>query len=60
MLGVAAAAGAGAPEAALAAVSAGGVSDFAHPVNMNRAAIPAADAAKGLLENRLIEKELLI
>jgi hypothetical protein len=46
--------------AALAAVSAGGVSDFAHPVNMNRAAIPAADAAKGLLENRLIEKELLI
>jgi len=26
---------------------------------MNRAAIPAADAAKGL-ENRLIEKEVLI
>jgi hypothetical protein len=35
------------------------VSDFAQPANMNRAAIPAADAAKGL-ENRLIEKEVLI
>jgi len=53
-------AGAGAGAAALAVVSADWVSDFAQPANMNRAAIPAAETDRGLLEKRLIEKDLRI